>query len=61
MQKTKLELDEYGTKAAAVTIGIAEAQAAKQQKRVYLDRPFAFLIYDGEEEQIVFIGKVTDP
>lgn len=61
MQKTKLELDEYGTKAAAVTMDYVVPMAAKDQKRVYLDRPFAFLIYDGEEEQIVFIGKVTDP
>lgn len=61
MQKTKLELDEYVTKAAAVTMDYVVPMAAKDQKRVYLDRPFAFLIYDGEEEQIVFIGKVTDP
>ncbi|MDE7193416.1 MAG: serpin family protein [Oscillospiraceae bacterium] len=61
LQKTKLELDEYGTRAAAVTIELAAARALREQKKVYLDRPFAFLIYDEEEEQIVFIGKVTDP
>ena len=65
MQKTKLELDEEGTRAAAVTAAIvADASAAvmpveREKKEVYLDRPFAFLIYDNEADQIVFMGKVT--
>ena len=65
MQKTKLELDEDGTRAAAVTAAIVTDNAAaidpvqREIKEVFLDRPFAFLIYDGEAEQIVFMGKVT--
>ncbi len=64
MQKTKLELDEEGTRAAAVTAAIMDNAAAimpeeREKKDVFLNRPFAFLIYDGEAQQIVFMGKVT--
>lgn len=65
IQKTKLELDEYGTKAAAVTAVLADCAEAmpepKERREVFLDRPFAFLIYDRTQNQIVFIGKVTNP
>lgn len=66
IQKTKLELDENGTKAAAATAATITNCAAPQQpeerekKYVYLDRPFAFLIYDSAADRIVFMGKVTD-
>jgi len=33
----------------------------REKKEVTLDRPFAFMIYDSAENQIVFLGKVTDP
>jgi len=66
IQKTKLELDENGTKAAAVTAVMVDmANSAmlveKQEKEVFLDRPFAFMIYDGANDQIVFMGKVVTP
>ena len=63
LQKTRLELDKDGTKAAAVTM-IAPGNMMpmpKEKKEVTLDRPFAFMIYDSEEDQIVFLGKVTEP
>ncbi len=63
MQKTKLELDEYGTKAAAVTaidMGGGGDEAEIVEKDVFLNRPFAFLIYDSFQDQIVFMGKVTN-
>lgn len=66
LQKTKLELDESGTKAAAATGAVmtnataAMPEKPREQKFVYLDRPFAFLIYDGDADRIVFMGKVTD-
>lgn len=28
-------------------------------KEVYLDRPFAFLIYDAANQEVLFMGKVT--
>lgn len=64
IQKCKLELDEDGTRAAAVTMAMAQFNdvimpKVKEQREVYLDRPFAFMIYDSENEQIVFIGKVV--
>lgn len=64
LQKTKLELDENGTKAAAVTAVIMECMSAAVEnepiiKTVELTRPFAFLIYDRSNDEILFIGKVT--
>ncbi len=66
LQKTRLELDEYKTKAAAATAilmagGAAPSEDIVIRKEVFLDRPFAFLIYDPDQELIVFMGKVTEP
>lgn len=68
MQKTKLELDENGTKAAAVTaiFGAGGGHEVMGVREVVLDRPFAFLIidhdfYDSGEDRILFMGKVTNP
>ena len=63
LQKTKLELDENGTKAAAVTAVTMECMSATVEKEpiiktVELTRPFAFLIYDRSNDEILFIGKV---
>lgn len=64
-QKAKIELNEKGTKAAAVTVMVGLAMAApdtiSRKAEVYLDRPYAFLIYDEAQEQILFLGKVADP
>ena len=62
LQKTSLELDEYGTRASAVTSEITYgAPLPREERYVRLDRPFAFMIYDSEEDQVVFLGKVTEP
>ena len=64
IQKCKIELDENGTKAAAVTAIMMRANSIapmeKKIKEVYLDRPFAYLIYDSVNDEIVFVGKVTE-
>lgn len=63
IQSTKIELDEDGTKAAAATIAFSTTNAAPMQretKEVFLDRPFAFIIYDNENQEILFIGKVVN-
>ncbi|MBR6477157.1 MAG: serpin family protein, partial [Lachnospiraceae bacterium] len=64
IQKCKIELDENGTKAAAVTAITLRANGLfvvdQETKEVILDRPFAFMIYDSVNDEIVFIGKVTD-
>ena len=65
LQKTRLELDEHKTKAAAATAiatnGAGAMPKERIRKEVFLDRPFAFVIYDSAEDQIVFLGKVTEP
>lgn len=65
LQKTRLELDEYKTKAAAATAinfaGGAVPSIERETKEVILDRSFAFMIYDYDQELIVFLGKVTNP
>ena len=65
LQKTRLELDENGTRAAAVTevalCGGVAMPVEREKKEVFLNRPFAFVIYDSAEDQIVFLGKVTEP
>lgn len=63
LQKTKLELDENGTKAAAVTAAVMECMSAMTPdpvvKSVELTRPFAFLIFDEMNNEILFMGKVV--
>lgn len=64
LQKTNLELDEKGTRAAAATgfiMATGSMNIERENREVSLDRPFAFLIYDSYENQIVFIGKVNVP
>ena len=63
-QVTKILVDEDGTKAAAVTGGIeAEGDILEDEnaKRVYLDRPFAYMIVDNTNGEILFIGKCLEP
>lgn len=64
LQKCKLELDENGTRAAAVTAILMESESCMIDERivkeVYLDRPFAFLIYDRTNDKILFAGKVIN-
>lgn len=64
LQKCKIEMDEHGTRAAAVTEVLMKDSCAmpemREVKQVHLDRPFAFLIYDDRNEEVVFIGKVTN-
>lgn len=63
LQKTKLELDKNGTKAAAVTMAVMERMSAMAPdpvvKSVELTRPFAFLIFDEMNNEILFMGKVV--
>lgn len=65
VQKTKIELSESGTKAAAVTSVMFMARAAMipetMRKEVYLDRPFAFLILKDGMDIPLFAGVVENP
>ena len=63
IHKTYIELDENGTKAAAVTAIIAKVTSAmpveRQMIQIYLDRPFVYAIADMETGLPIFIGTVN--
>ena len=61
--KTHIEVDESGTRAAAVTavmVGENGMPVEKQKKTVVLDRPFVYAIVDTSSMLPLFIGTVTD-
>jgi len=63
IHKTHIEVDNAGTKAAAVTAVIMEATSAGpigQPKSVIIDRPFVYFIVDSEYNLPVFMGIVTE-
>ena len=62
LQKTRIELDENGTKAAAVTIiGMKDNAYMPPEKEinVILDRPFVYSIISVEDGLPLFIGSVN--
>jgi serine protease inhibitor len=65
IHKTRLEVDEKGTVAAAATAVIARAGAVMRQQRekkiLVFDRPFAVLIGDSQTGAMLFAGVIEDP
>jgi serpin B len=61
-QDTKIELDEKGVKAAAVTLvgGIFATSAAKPRK-IIVDQPFSFAIVENSSQTILFNGILVQP
>jgi len=63
-QKSFVEVNEEGTEAAAVTtvtmLGMAVMQPPKPFEMI-VDRPFFFVIGDGETQSILFMGLIYDP
>ena len=61
LQKTYIELDRNGTKAAALTLGVMNKATAALDDNpvVYLDRPFVYMIVDANYGLPLFIG-LTD-
>lgn len=63
IQKTVVDVNEEGTEAAAVTAIMMCEMAAlpevREEKYVYLDRPFAFMIYDECNDEVLFLGKIV--
>lgn len=61
----RIELDEEGTIAAAVTVIEQNATSAKpekiEKKSFYLDKPFVFAIIDSYSGAVLFLGKVENP
>lgn len=62
IHKTYIQVDENGTKAAAVTGVFTNETAAlipEDHEVVRLDRPFVYMILDGEQNLPLFIGVLT--
>lgn len=62
LQKTKIEVSEEGTKAAAVTAGVIALTALHEQPRhvkFYAKRPFVYIINEKNSNAILFIGQFT--
>ncbi len=64
-QKARIEVDEEGTRAAAVTVGAMSEGAAMppdyEEIAFYVDCPFMYLIRDRVSGNILFMGIVTRP
>lgn len=62
LHKTYIEVDERGTKAGAVTAVEMnlESCAPTEPKKVYLDRPFVYMIIDTQTNFPLFIGTVME-
>ena len=64
LQKTYIEVDEKGTKAAAATVvvmGNGAAAPIQEYKTVYLDRPFVYMLIDCRSNVPFFIGTMMEP
>lgn len=65
IHKTKIELGENGTKAAAVTyFGIKNTAVLPDDERVIditFNKPFVYIIRDKNTNEVIFIGSVFEP
>lgn len=60
-QKTFVEVNEEGTKAAAVT-GITFASSSRLDTfHMIIDRPFLCTIHDNQTGTILFMGSIIEP
>jgi serine protease inhibitor len=61
-QKSRLEVDEKGTTAAAATrVAIALSRRVGAPFRMVVDRPFLAAIQDAETGTLLFLGVIADP
>lgn len=61
IHKTKIDVDEKGTKAGAITaIEMFDSASFKEVKEVVLDRPFFYMIIDTEENFPLFMGSLMN-
>ncbi|HAI96904.1 MAG: hypothetical protein CL866_02630 [Cycloclasticus sp.] len=64
-QQSKIELDEKGVKAAAVTliggIKVTSVERPLPSRTILLDRPFAFSIIENSSRTMLFNGVLTNP
>ena len=59
VHQANIDVDEYGTEAAAATAVVIGEESAPLQFSV--DRPFIFVVRDRETGAVLFLGRITDP
>jgi len=62
IHKTKIEVNEKGTKSGAVTAAEMNTESARltEPKTINLNRPFFFMIVDNEFSMPIFMGVLND-
>ena len=65
IHKTHIDLNEKGTKAAAITyIGLMKATAMKEEPKIIsisFNKPFVYIIRDKNTKEMLFFGVVNEP
>ncbi|MGN1336879.1 MAG: serpin family protein [Candidatus Coprovivens sp.] len=62
VSKISITIDEKGTNDSNIRSNQLETKDIDEEsKQIYLNRPFAFLIIDNETNNVLLIGKVTNP
>jgi len=63
LHRARVDLDEHGTRAAAVTVVTVRAVSMPVEEPfdLRLDRPFTWAIEHRESGTLLFLGRVTDP
>ncbi|MGC4043941.1 MAG: serpin family protein [Armatimonas sp.] len=59
--KTKLEIDEAGTRAAAATVVVIQGRGGGGPRPVYFNRPFVLSLVDEKSQTSLFTGVIYDP
>ncbi len=59
-QKTFISVAEKGTRASAATMVVADDSLFRDDKQVYLNRPFVYMIIDTNTNIPLFIGTLND-
>merc|ERR1719508_243064 len=60
VHKTKIEVSEEGSEAAAVT-AVFETKVFFPNPKISIDSPFIFFILDAKNNLPIFMGKIVDP